>query len=139
MHYLPFGKKIIKKETGNADTFKTDSLDTGNRSIFLPRVVTFESYSRSFQHKILNHILYLNKKFFSYLENRFHPFLCSFCKLSDQTVLHLFYECDFALFDLTPQSAFVGFLHADSKLLLTQNHLLLISKIYIYNSRRSES
>ena len=76
-------------------------------------------------------------------------------KLSDETVLHLFYKCniilnlrneldlffenEFTLFDLTPQAAFLGFLNVDSKLLLIQNHLLLIFKIYIYNSRRSES
>ena len=69
--------------------------------------------------------------------------LCPFCKLSDETLLHLFYECNiilnlwnelvlflenkFTLFDLTPQAAFLGFL------------ALLIFKIYIYNSRRSES
>ena len=53
--------------------------------------------------------------------------------------LALFFENDYTLFDLTPQAAFLGFLNADSKLLLLQNHLLLIFKIYIYNSRRSES
>ena len=56
--------------------------------------------------------------------------LCSFYKLSDETVLHIFYECDiiqnlwndlalffendFTLFDL---SAFVSFLHVDTELL----------------------
>ena len=81
--------------------------------------------------------------------------LCPFCKLSDETVLHLFYKCniilnlwnelvlffenEFTPFDLTPQAAFLGFLNVDSELLLIQNHLLLIFKIYIYNSRRSES
>ena len=43
------------------------------------------------------------------------------------------------LFDLTPQAAILGFLNVNSNLLLIQNHLLLIHKIYIYNSRRSES
>ena len=109
-------------------------------------MVTFDSYSRSFQYKILNNVLYLNKKTSS---------LCPFCKLSDEAVLHLFYECniilnlwnelvlffenEFTLFDLTLQAAFLGFLNVDSKLLLIQNHLLLIFKIYIFNSRRSES
>ena len=84
--------------------------------------------------------------------------LCPFCKLSDETVLHLFYECnitlnlwkelvlffknEFTLFDLTQQAAFLGllgFLNVDPGLLLIQNHLLLIFKIYIYNSRKSES
>ena len=78
-----------------------------------------------------------------------------FCKLSGETVQHLFYECniiqklwndlalffknDFTLFDLTLQASLLGFVNIDSKLLLLQNHLLLIFKIYINNSRRSES
>ena len=56
--------------------------------------------------------------------------------------LVLFFENEFILFDVTPQAAFLGFLgfiNVNSELLLIQNHLLLIFKIYIYNSRRSES
>ena len=53
--------------------------------------------------------------------------------------LALFFENDFSLFDLTMQAVFVGFLNADLKLIFIQNHLLLLSKIYIYNTRRSES
>ena len=34
---------------------------------------------------------------------------------------------------------FLGFLNVDPELRLIQNHLLLIFKIYIYNSRKSES
>ena len=45
--------------------------------------------------------------------------------------LDLFFKNDFILFDLTPQAAFLGFLNVDSKLLLIQNYLLLIFKIYI--------
>ena len=119
-------------------------------------MVTLDSYSRSFQYKILNNVLYLNKKLFKFQKST-SP-LCPFCKLSDETVLHLFYECnitlnlwnelvlffknEFTLFDLTPQAAFLGFLgflNVDPELLLIQNHLLLIFKIYIYNSRKSES
>ena len=81
--------------------------------------------------------------------------LCPFCKLSNETVLHVFYECDivqnlwneldlffkndFTLFHLTPQAAFLGFHNVDSKVFLIQNHLVLIFKIYIYISRRFES
>ena len=75
--------------------------------------------------------------------------LCPFYKLSE-TMLHQFYESniiqklwndlalffqnDFTLFDLTSQAAFLGFLNIISKLLLFQNHLLLIFQIYIYSS-----
>ena len=101
----------------------------------------------------MNNVLYLNKKLLTFQKST-SP-LCLFCKLSDETVPHLFYECSIilnlpneldllfenesTLFDLTPQYAFLGFFNINSKLLLIQNHLLLIFKIYIYNSRRSES
>ena len=137
------------------ELFKTDSFDW-KQIYLLPRLVTLDSYSRSFQYKILNNVLYLNKKLFKF--RKLTSPLCPFCKLSDETVLHLFYECnitlnlwnelvlffknEFTLFDLTPQAAFLGFLgflNVDPELLLIQNHLLLMFEIYIYNSRKSES
>ena len=134
------------------ELLKTDSFDW-KQIYLLPRLVTLDSYSRSFQYKILNNVLYLNKKLFKF--RQLTSPLCSFCKLSDETVLHLFYEYNilltlqnelvllfgnkFTLFDLTLQAAFLDFVHVDSELLLIKNDLLLIFSIYIYNSRRSES
>ena len=134
------------------ELLKTDSLEW-KQIYLLPRLVTLHSYSWSFQHKILNNVLYLNKKL-STIRKSTKP-LCSFCKLSEEAVLHQFYKCDivqslwneldfffendFTLFDVTPQAAFLGFLNVDSKLFLKQNHLLLIFEIYIYDSRKSES
>ena len=123
------------------------------QTYLLPRLVTLDSYS--FQYKILEDVLYLNKKLVAFRKST-SP-LCPFFQLFDETVPHLFYGCDivqnlwneldlffendFILFDLTRQVAFLGFLNVDSKLLLIQNHLLLIFKMHIYNSnsRRSES
>ena len=51
----------------------------------------------------------------------------------------MFFKSDFTLFDLSPQTGFLGFVNTDSKLLLVLNHLLLIFKIYVYNSGRSKS
>ena len=90
----------------------------------LPRLITNSTYMRSFQYKILNNVLFLNKKF--------HTFgikpspLCSFCNLYDETPYHMFYECDLVkclwsdlvqcfqnnliLPTLTLQTAFFGFL-----------------------------
>ena len=59
----------------------------------LPRKVTLDSKIRSFQYKILNNVLYLNKKLL--LFGKASSLLCSFCKLDDETILHLFYECNF--------------------------------------------
>ena len=56
----------------------------------LPRKVTINAYLRSFQYKILNNILYLNKKLHTFgLSN---TQLCSFCKMEEETISNLFYS-----------------------------------------------
>ena len=57
----------------------------------LPRLVTLDSNLRIFQYKLLNNILYLNKMLFKF--GKVTSPLCSFCKLEDETPLHLFYFC----------------------------------------------
>ena len=47
---------------------------------------------RSFQYKLLNNVLFLNKKLHIF-GIKSSP-LCSFCNLCDETPLHIFYECD---------------------------------------------
>ena len=124
------------------ELLKTDSC-AWKQIYLLPRLVTLDSYSCSVQYKILNNVLYSNKKLFTFRKST--SLLCPFCKLSDETVLHLFYECnitlnlwnqlvlffenEFALLDLTPKTAFLGFLgflNVYPELLLIQNDLLLI-------------
>ena len=39
--------------------------------------------------------------------------------------------------DLTPQAAIFGFLNTEEEFSLLQNHILLLFKLYIYNSRPS--
>ena len=52
----------------------------------LPRKVTINAYFRSFQYKMLNNILYLNKKLHTFgLSNT--P-LCSFCKKEAERISH---------------------------------------------------
>ena len=70
------------------ELLKTDSLDW-KQIYILPRLETFDSYSRFFQNSILNNILYLNKKPFPFRKSS--SSFSSFCKLSDETVLYLFY------------------------------------------------
>ena len=110
------------------ELFKTDSFHW-KQIYLLPRCS-----SLFFQYKILNNVFYRNKKLFTFRKST-SP-LCPFCKLSDETVLHLFYECniiqnlwndlilffeiDFTPFDLTPQAAFLDLRNVDSKLLLVQ-------------------
>ena len=58
----------------------------------LPRLVTYNTYMQSFQYKILNNVLFLNKKLHNFGIKS--SSLCSFCNLYDETPLHIFYECD---------------------------------------------
>ena len=55
----------------------------------LPSKVTTNVYLRLFQYKILNNVLYLNKKLHTFgLSN---TRLCSFCRMEEEKLSHLFY------------------------------------------------
>ena len=102
-----------------------------------------------FQYKLLNNVLYLNKKLFHF--GIISQPKCSICNLYDETPQHLFYECIYtqhlwnqlqiyisgkiALPDLTPQSAIFGFTDVLDQNYIIINHLLLILKYNVYNSR----
>ena len=114
----------------------------------LPRIVTKDSRLQVFQYKLLNNVLYLNKMLFRF--GKIDSPLCSFCKMIEETPLHLFYNCiktkllwdqlkDFTSTEtsfpsLTPQSAILGHMNLSDDYLLI-NHIILIYKGYIYNSR----
>ena len=83
--YTPTSQKYFNK------LLKIDSLDW-KQIYLLPHLVTLDSYSHSFQSKIRHNVLYLNKKLFTF--RKLTSPLCPFCKLSNETVLDLFYECD---------------------------------------------
>ena len=105
---------------------------------------------RSLQYKILNNILYLNKKLHtSGLSNRQ---LCPFFKIEEETISPLFYYCThiqdiwnqrqiyftdcFHFSQLTPQTAICGFLNIDNDTFLIQNQILLLFKLHIYSARK---
>ena len=122
----------------------------------LPRLITNNTYMRSFQYKILNNVLFLNKKL--------HTFgikpspLCSFCNLYDETPYHMFYECDcvkclwsdlvqcfqnkLILPTLTPQTAIFEFLNSQTTtpflktIKFFSNHILLILKLYVSREKK---
>ena len=56
-----------------------------------PRIVSSNTYMRCFQYKVLNNVLFLNKKLFLFKKSN-SP-LCSFCKEEDETVFHLYFCC----------------------------------------------
>jgi len=114
----------------------------------LPRKTTKHAYARNFQYKILNNTLYLNNRLalfgFASTTN------CSFCGIAEENFNHLFTECPFTTTlwqnlithfpplgfpPLSSQRAHLGFLDEKMENYFLLNHLLLIFKIYIYNSR----
>ena len=62
--------------------------------IRIPRIATLETKICIFQYKLLNNVLYLNKKLFQF--GIISQSKCSFSELYDETSLHIFYECTYA-------------------------------------------
>ena len=127
--------------------------DLNWRDIYLfQQKTSLECYVRSFWYRVLNNIIYFNKKHFIFGKSS-SP-LYSFCKNADETILRVFCECDItkeswkiliSFFDkclnfsyLTPQTAFLEFPNTYCNDVLLKNHILLLFKIYVYNSRKHE-
>ena len=119
----------------------------------LPHKTTINTKHRSFQYKILNNVLYLNKLLFKF-GNVKSP-LCSFCKSAEETIIRLFSESLCAQYiwhqiqiflsgyitipDVTPQSAILGFTDTSTEHFLLINHLLLIYQCYLYKAKDSQN
>ena len=88
--------KVQNKPSSNIyfeNLFNYDDIDW--TAIYkLPRLVTHDTYMRSFQYKDLNNVLYLNKKPYLHIFGIKSSPLCSFCNLCDVTPFRIFYECD---------------------------------------------
>ena len=125
----------------------------------LPCLATYNSYMRSFQYKLLNRVLFLNKKIHTFGTKSFP--LCFFCSLCDKTPLYIFHECDhikcvwsdlvqyfqnsLVLPTLTPQTVILDSLirqrltpNLKLKIKLLINLFLLMSKLYVYKSRKEQ-
>ena len=110
----------------------------------LPRLATYKTYMQSFQYKLLNNVLFLNKRLHIF-GIKWSP-LCSFCNLRDKTPyerdrikslwsdLVQYFQNSLVLPTLTPQTSIFGFLDFKKNKLLI-NHILLIFKLYVYRSR----
>ena len=112
----------------------------------LPRKTTRDTYTRVFQYRILNNIIFLNENLFQFGLSDTN--LCSYCRNSPENLMHLYTTCPitmqlwvdlkqalnpfYEIDDLQPQSVLLGF-YATPQLNLLSNQLLLILKKYIYN------
>ena len=85
--------KIFNKPTSNIyfkKLFENTTLDW-SKTYLLPRLATINTTLRVFQYKILNNILFLNKKIYNL--GITNTALCSFCKIFEETLIHFFYYC----------------------------------------------
>ena len=128
--------------------FNGNSLDWA-KIFLLPSLTTYNTYLSFFQYKILHNILFLNKKL--YLSGKTKSPLCSYCNTNDETPVHLFCECnstkslwlqlnrrfhsDLKFPELTPQAAIVGIFNDSVSNIHLVNDILLLFKLYIYNSQ----
>ena len=117
--------------------------------------VTVDTFTRMFQYEIIN-VFYLNKIFvFWKVTTPLYPFW----KSKDKTPIYLFFDClgtqnlwrqlcclplsgslcinKLIIPALILQSVIFGFLESNHKSEMLINHILLIFKVYIYNSRDS--
>ena len=124
------------------------------KSIYLlARSISIDSYSRVFQYKCLNNMLYLYLALFK-MGLSDTP-LCSFCHSDNETISHLFHSCNvstsvwsdirsffsskFTLPSLTLQSAVLGFFETDHDDTIFLNNILLMYKITLYRNREKGS
>ena len=136
----------------NAQKLKHDFNLTGEelkRAFILPHTVAYEPYVKAFQFKILNSIIYTNKKLFKigYSESD----RCSFCNNDSETLHHLFFNCPYSnifwkhfenyYFMVTNQRKTLGLQEIIIGITTTPypllNYLLLIAKIHIWDCRRN--
>ena len=138
-----------KKPTSQSyfeNCFKTDDFDW-KKIYVIPSIVINDTKQRTFQHKILNNILYLNKMLFLFGITK--NSMCSFCKTQEETIMHSFYDCVYtqllwkklqtylsshlSIPTLTPQSAIFGFIDIEDFKIV--NHILIIFKFCVYKNK----
>lgn len=143
------GKKFVKPRSQQYfhNILKTARIDW-KKVYLLPRLVSIDTKTRIFQYKILNNILYLNKRLF---QMKIVPSpLCSLCEKTEETVTHLFSECEFSrklwdeirvkckdslvLPNLSAWNVCLGIFEQSSDLIL-ENHILVLFKRFIYEKK----
>ena len=90
----------------------------------LPRSVTSDPYTRYFQYKVLNNVLYLNEKFFFFFGIS-ETSQCSFCNQNNEAIEYLFCHCVVAKALWNDLNTFFG----NRLFFMTWRHRLLASDL----------
>ena len=119
----------------------------------IPRLCTGESRLRSFQYNLLHRAIFTNSRLVK-AKIISGPIRCTFCNIDDETIEHLFgfcpvsrslylqllskilehYDIGLSQVDLEPNNLIFG-LTSDEPDIITVNHLLIMSKNFIYINR----
>ena len=147
--------KIFKQPSSQKTIARKLNAEISNwKEIYvLPRKITHDWYSRIFQYKILNNILYFNKHLhrFKIVSTSF----CSLCSSVNEAVFHLFGEClltiklwtivqkwstTVGLFlpDLNAKDSVLSFLTTKGILIL-ESRVLLIFKRFLYRNKQNSN
>ena len=91
--YNSFIQKVEMVPTSQATIHRALNVDSlpWSRIYNLSRTVSVDSYSRIFQYKCLNNILYLNLSL--HRMGLSDSPLCSYCHAENETIQHLFWDC----------------------------------------------
>ena len=142
--YAKLLRPLVQKLTSQKTIEKLLANDDINwqEVYMIPRKVSISSSFRIFQYKILNNILYLNRKIPKFDQEVSH--LCSLCLKEPEDIVHLFCQCDktqllwetlsykvvgfLSLPKLEPELAILGKwnLNTNEKVLI--NHIVLLGR-----------
>ena len=130
----------------NNELLTPDDDSFWNKIFIIPKTCNRDTWMYMFQYKILHRILATNSKLFLY--KIFESPLCSFCKSADETILHLYCECDMTtgvwqdIIDWLNPQGFNFEYFRDSQIILGDpkmdavvNRILLTTKIAIFKNR----
>ena len=149
--YKKLLNKIIKPPTAQRTIEAAlQSTDINWPKVYMiPQKVTIDTTLRIFQFKILNNILYLNKRI-SKFDLNVSP-LCSLCDQHPEDILHLFCKCakpqdlwnslasvlveNLDLPQLNPTIVFLGESNVQDNDNVLLNHILLLFKKFIYDKK----
>ena len=124
-----------------------------NKIYLLPRLATTDTTLRSFQYKILNNVIFLNKKLYTF--GITDTVFCSFCKILEETPIHIFYDCihvkslweklqtkfqnGIFLPSRTPQAAILRLTNESHKIYNLLNHILFLNIMFTGQEKNSYS
>ena len=89
LYFIPPNRKLYFQQLFNI------SDDKWNFYLRLSFVVTMETRLQDFQWKVTHNILYTNAMLYRMRPPLVNSSLCTFCKLVDETPVHLFIHCNY--------------------------------------------